>query len=266
MPQGLGKIFGQTTELGDLSKEVQRGFYLGPISWNDTSESEEQETNRFFEGEYKTKRKLKGATSYGLTIGWNEQDWFHMAFARNQFPKEAANVALPSHLTTRVPLTAPYEIVNPYLTDANNALYGIHPFITEEGAWGQPGGFTPASSAPNAGEVQLDNAGTKLVFNAAQAGAPLYIPVFTTYSTVQMIGGPGAAVKFGKFELWAEVYKAGVSQKILRHYPEVEIISESDITINNSINEVTIDLSVTIPSTHTNGLPYAEYNMGTAVL
>ena len=263
MPQGLGKIYGLTSQLGDLTKAQQRGFYLGPISWNDTSESEEQETNRFVDGEYKTKRKLKGATTYGLTIGWNEQDWFHLGFARNTFPKVAAYVALPSHLVTKVPETAPYEITNAYFTDANPALYVIHPFITQEGAWGQPGGFNQAGGAPAAGEMQLDNANTKLIFNAAQAGAPIFIPIFATKTSCEMIGGPGVAVKFGQFELWAEVYKAGVSQKIIRHYPQCEIISESDITINNSINEVTIDLSVGLPSGWS--LPYAEYNLATAV-
>ncbi|MEO1208606.1 MAG: hypothetical protein AAFX78_03605 [Cyanobacteria bacterium J06638_20] len=263
MAQGLGKIFGKTTQLGDLTPGAQRGFYLGPISWADSSESDEQETNRFVDGEYVTKRKLKGATTYGLTIGWNEQDWFHMGFARNQFPKTGSNIALPGTLSTTVPLTSPYEIVNPFFTDANDGLYGVLPFVTEEGAWGQPGSFTRASSAPGAGEVQLDNAGTKLVFNAAQAGAPIDVPIFGTKTSIEYYGGPGVSVKFGEFELWAEVYLGGISQKVLRHYPKCEIISDAALTVNDSINEVTIEISPGLPAGWER--PFAEYNMATAV-
>jgi hypothetical protein len=261
MPQGLGKIYGRTTQLGNLTKPQQRGFFLGPIAWSDTSESEEQETNRFIAGEYKTKRKLKGATTFGLQISWNEQDWFHMGFARNEFPKTAASVPLPSILSTTVPLTAPYEIVNPFFTTANDDLYGVLPFVTEEGAWGQPGSLVRSSGAPSAGQVQLDNTGTKLIFHSSQAGAPIDIPIFATASSVQYYGGPGTAVKFGQFELWAEVYLAGISQKVIRHYPQCELISDAAMTIDNTIQTVQVDLSVAIPSGWEK--PYAEYNLAT---
>jgi hypothetical protein len=261
MPQGLGKIFGRTTQLGNGSRPQQRGFFLGPISWADSSESEEQETNRFINGEYKTKRKIKGATTYGLQISWNEQDWFHMGFGRNEFPKTGSNVPLPSIISTTVPATAPYEISNAFFTTANDTTYGIYAFVSEEGAWGQPGSLVRGTTTPSAGQVVLDAANTKLVFNAAQAGAPIDIPIMATATSIQYYGGPGTATKFGIFELWAEVYLAGISQKVIRHYPLCELISDAALTIDNSIQTVQLDLSVGIP----NGWekPYAEYNLAT---
>jgi hypothetical protein len=236
-------------------------FSLGPISWADTAETEEQQTNRFRGGEYITKRKLKGATVYGLQISWNEQDWFHMGFARNEFPKTGTNVPLPTVLQLNVPAQAPYEIVNPFFTEASDTLYGIYAFVPEEGIWGQPQSLLRSDGVPTPGQMQLVDADTKLVFNVAQAGAPLDIPIWATEATIQYYGGPGVAAKFGIFEMWAEVYLAGISTNVLRHYPLCEIISDAPLTIDNSVQAVQLNIAVGVPSGWQK--PYAEYNMAT---
>jgi len=264
MFQGLGKIFGHTTQLGDLTNAQQRAFVLGPISWADNVESNQKESQRFVAGELKTKRTVKGSSSYTVDISWNEQDWMHLGFAKNEFPKSGSNVAIPTVLSIKVPTSSPYEITNAFFTTQNDADYGVFAVVTESGAWGQTGGLIRTASTPNAGEVQLDAPNTKLVFNAAQAGAPVDIPIWATKATIDYYGGSGTATTFGTFQLWGEIYVPSIASGLVRHYPELSIASEPSVTIDNNVPTVTVTCSAGIPTGWEK--PYAEYNLDTATV
>lgn len=262
MFQGLGKVWAKTTQLGDLTNAQQRAFTLGPISWSDNVDSSQKESQTFIAGELKTKRTVKGSSSYTLDLAFNEVNWGGLGFAKNEFPKTGTDVPLPSVLSVTVPTTAPYEITNAFFTGQNDTDYGIYAIVTDAGSWGQPGGLIRSAGVPNPGEVQLDTANTKLVFNSAQAGAKLDIPIFATAATIEYYGGPGTATQYGVFELWGEIYVPSISQGIIRHYPELEIASEPSVTIDNNVPTITVTCSAGIPTGWEK--PYAEYNKSTA--
>jgi hypothetical protein len=264
MFKGIGKIFLRTTQLGDLSKPVQRAAVLAGISWADNVESTQKESQRFIEGELKTVRTVKGSSTYSLEISFNELDWMHMGFAKNEFPKTGSNVALPSILSANVPSASPYEISNAFFTAANDTTYGIYAVVTADGAWGPSGGLIRGATTPASGEVVLDAANTKLVFHEDQAGAPVDIPIFATKSSIEFYGGPGVATKFGVFELWGQIFVPSIAAGIWRRYPQVEIVSEPSVTIDNNVPTVTVQCSAGIPTGWEK--PYAEYNLNTAVV
>jgi len=262
MRKGIGKVWGHTTQLGNLTLPQQRGFSLGPISWADNVDVSTKESQRPNAGALVTARTVKGASTYTVDLSWNEVDWMHMGFEKNEFPKTGADVPIPTVLSTSVPTTAPYEITNAFFTDANDALYGIFAIVVQSGAWGQTGGLIRGTTTPAAGEVVLDDANTKLVFNAAQAGAPIDIPIFATKNTIQYYGGAGTAVKYGTFELWGEIYIGELATNIWRHYPQLEIVNEPSVEVNDGVPETTMTLSASFPAGWEK--PYVEYNLDTA--
>lgn len=265
MYKGVGDPWIRTTDKTGSAANNQRMMVLGLLSFAVNAESNTKESSKFnSNGELVTASKVKGSTSYTLQLSMNEIDWGLEGFLAGQFPRTATNVPIPSLTYDDVPTAAAYEITDSYVTAANDDEITV--VITESGTWGQAGqtlthAATPAS--PGAGEVGVDVTNGKLIFNAAQAGAPIAYPKFTTYTSVQDVGGPSGADTWGRFQFWGKIFVPSISNGEILYIPDAEIASEPSWTIDDGVPTVTIDCSMNTPTGWNK--PYRKFNMSTAV-
>jgi len=267
MLQGIGDPWIRTTDKTGSAANNQKMLVLGLLSFELTTDSASKESQRFnSQGELVTATTVKGSTSYGLTLTYNDVDWGGLAFASGQFSRDfsASNVDIPALEFGTVPSTADYEIPDTYITDATDDDITV---VITETSGGLPAGTTLTHAAtaatPGAGEVGVDGTGNKLVFNAAQAGASIAYPKFTSYSSVADIGGPSGADTWGNFEFYGKVFIPSISAGAIIYFPTVTIATEPTITVNDGVPELAIECGLTTPSGWNK--PYRIFNMDEAV-
>jgi hypothetical protein len=224
-----------------------------------TAESESKESQKFnSQGELVTASLVKGSTSYTFTLSYNEIDWGNLGFALNQFPRDGSSVAIPTLKFGTVPSTGPYTIADADLVSGN--IDDVSVTITAGGTWGQAGQWLEVvGAAPSAGEVQVA-AGT-LTFNAAQAGATIAYPVYTTYSAAQDLGGPSGASAWGEFEFWGKIFIPSISAGAILHVPKLTIAEDPTFTVDDSVPTVSVVCGMGTPTGWDK--PFRIINLGT---
>jgi hypothetical protein len=182
----------------------QKLFRYPIFSFDLDQSSKNEEVLAYNAGIHQVEDILDGSTTTTLKLSTEVVNWGMMGLAQNQIERTLTNFSLPRLKRATVPLTAPYEIVDTDLTAANTAKTLVS--VDRFGTWGQTETLTLSATAPAARSVQINTAGTKLVFNAAQAGAPV------TYITDQIIpaanvyGGPGQSAAIGEMEFCGTIY------------------------------------------------------------
>lgn len=262
MFKGMGDPWVRTTDKTGSAANNQRGLILELLSFELTTESASKESQKFnSNGELVTASKVKGSTSYGFTLSFNEINWGSLGFATGQFPRTASSVKIPALAYATVPSTAPYEVTDSYITASNDD--DITVVSTEASGGLQPGiTLTHGTSTPTAGTVYVDTTNGKFVFNAAQAGLKFAYPKFTTYSSVQDIGGPSGAVTWNKFEFWGKIYIPSISAGAIIQIPDCEIATEPSFSVSNDVPTISIECALNTPSGWNK--PYRLFNMSTA--
>jgi hypothetical protein len=246
MFKGLGDPWIRTTAFSGTAPADQRMLPLGLLSFELTAESESKQSQKFnSQGELVTASNVKGSTDYSFTLSYNEIDWGHLGFALNQFPRTATSVAIPQLRFASVPAAGPYVVNDAALVSGNIADVSVT--ITEASDAGEAGQWLePVAGAPGAGEVQV--AVGSLTFNAAQAGATIAYPVYTTYASAQDLGGPSGGLAWGEFEFWGKVIVPSISQGLIIHIPKATIAEDPTITIDDSVPTVSVVCGMGVPT------------------
>jgi hypothetical protein len=263
MFEGIGDITVKTTQLGDLSPEQQRLVELGLLSFTYGSEADTKRSQRFTKGKLRNASSAQGLITDTLTLRFNEIDWVNLGFSINAFPKTAGSaLKIPVLKYATVPAATTFEIDDAAITAANDDY--IFAYITKQGAWGQPGPLaraaTPAS--PAARQVGVDTTGNKLVFNSAQASAPIAYTVAEDLTTVEYYGGDGTSVKYGIFEFWGRLYLPTSPGQWMVHFPEVTIDGRPTWNLDNDVPTIEVACSAATPSGWEE--PFKLYNLDTA--
>lgn len=115
----------------------------------------------------------------------------------------SASLDLWEMRTKTIPTTGAAEI-----TDADIATaLGVQAVVVESGVWGKSGALTLlASGAPAAGQFRVDAANSKIIFNAAQAGATIAYPIIKNYTSLRTIGKESTAARLDNVGFEALVY------------------------------------------------------------
>ena len=127
---------------------------------------------------------------WNLEVGFQAFDWGVLQMVFGYFEATTSSIKFRQSYTGTVPATAAYEIVDANLTGLSVADVKVSVFASSANA------FTPlkvVTGVPNAGEVQLDAANTKLIFNAAQAGLDVSYQLNESYSNIKTLGVEAAA-------------------------------------------------------------------------
>jgi hypothetical protein len=164
----------------DFTTLLGRFIYVEPLKFELTGEGGEIISEKFVSGRKVVAGSLLDGEKYKLKIGIQAASFTALAWAHGEVTKTTSTVTLPEVREARVPLVAPFEIVDLDLaTSAGAWAFQTDPIDTA---------LILSVGAPAAGAFQIDVTNTKLVFNAAQAGAAIAYRVFKTYTNIRSIG------------------------------------------------------------------------------
>ena len=155
-------------------------IYVEPLTFELTGEGGEIISEKFVAGKKVVAGSLLAGEKYKLKIGIQAASFTALAWASGEVTKTTASIDLPEVREARVPLVSPFEIVDTDLgTSAGAWAFQVDPIDMP---------LVPSVGVPAAGAFQVVTVGTKLVFNAAQAGAAIAYRVFKTYTNLRSIG------------------------------------------------------------------------------
>lgn len=248
MLDGIGDLRIKTNQIGNLSAAQQRMMALGLLRFSYNSEAAPKRSQKFTKGKLNNASSAQGLITHSLEFAFNEADWAHLGFSLGAFPKVGASAIVPAWRDDTVPATSAYEIEDAGITVAN--LPHIFVYIPTRGTWGEvgymPRATTPAS--PAAGEVGIDTTANKLIFNAAQANAPIQYQIPVTKENFQYYGGAGVSTKWGQFEFSGEVYSPLRPSPDFIRFPMVEIVGRPTWAFTNDVPEIVITAEPSIPA------------------
>jgi len=163
---------------------------INPITFEINGESESIQSRRYNDdGFIVIAGSRTTSKEYTLTLGIEAVDWASLEFSLGKRSTTVVNRVLARLRRGVVPATAPYEISDPTITAANVANGKILASISARYVGGPMAYLAESSSStPGPGEYYVDTANNKLIFNAAQARAPIAYRVKQTYATMQNIG------------------------------------------------------------------------------
>ena len=155
-------------------------IYVEPLTFELSGEGGEIISEKFVSGKKVTAGSILAGEKYKLKIGIQAASFTALAWAQGEVTKVTPTIALPEVREGRVPLTAPFEIIDADLaTSAGAWAFQVDPIDLA---------LIPSAGVPAAGAFQVVVASTKLVFNATQAGAAIAYRVFKTYANLRSIG------------------------------------------------------------------------------
>jgi hypothetical protein len=164
----------------DFTTLAGQFIYVEPMAFEITGESQEKTSKKFVNGRLVTAGSLIDDESYKMKVSIQAASWTALQFAHGEMAGTTSSISLPEVRYAKVPSASPYEIVDADVgTSAGVWVFQVDPIDKP---------LVLSVGAPAAGAFQVDATNTKLVFNAAQAGASIAYRVFKTYSNVGSIG------------------------------------------------------------------------------
>lgn len=210
---------------------------------------------------YNTAGKLVVSDSYNtneeytLTLTQEVTDSLHLGLAMGEIPETTASIGYYAYIEATVPTTSPYEIsVATLITTALGNDTDVLVSMFASGTWnGASTGQTQLNliestgGTPASGEFDVNTTtvgSEKIVFNAAQAGAPVIISYRKTATNKLTIGYEQGAAKIGSLYFSAKL--------ISDEYPNGAILICPSVSKSSGFAYATADVP-TVENTFTIG-------------
>ena len=259
MLRGIGDTQVTTLDLGtSAADQVMQELCLFEFSF--ASEVATLTAECYQKGIRKTKATAEGTVTDTLTLRLQYNDWASLGFTLDAFPKTEASVNIPILKFGTVPTSAPYEITDADITTAGDD--NVKSYVSEVGTWGQPGSLTKAASAGTAGPREADVQVGKIVYNAAQAGAPITYTVLKEYTSIQAYGGPGDQTKYGDLAFRGQVYSTEQTDPWPIYFPQIQRNGRPSLAFAGDVPILEIPFLAITPSGW--DVPYQILNPDTA--
>jgi hypothetical protein len=198
-------------------------IYVEPLQFEITGEGGEIISEKFVSGKKVIAGSILAGEKYKLKIGIQAASLTALAWAHGEVVKTTSSVTLPEVREARVPLTAPYEINDADIAGSAGVwVFQVDPTDTA---------MTLSAGAPAVGAFQVT--ASKLVFNAADAGAAVAYRVFKTYTNVRSIGKEAlaAADALSNFRFGGVAYTDGKRVRI--DIPKMSRISVPSLSLSD---------------------------------
>jgi hypothetical protein len=196
MLSGVGQLAIITRSL-DATSFNQNIFFPGQFfNFDYNIDSQVKEAKAWSNGKRVTVSSAVGEETYTLALSFQYLDWFHLGFAYDEIPQKSTNIKLPILKSVILPSTAPFEITDTDISTTNGS--GTMAYVSQRGNWGEAGyRKLSAGAVPAVGEFAVNTADKKLIFNAADAGAPVQYFIQKTFASLPSIGYETVANGFG---------------------------------------------------------------------
>lgn len=233
-------------------------FPVSPMRFVITSSSDSVESLRFEGGILVTAGRLQKGASYQLEIEIQATSWLAMQFAFTEYEQIVNPQDISLIKYGKVPSTAPYEVAAP---DISTALVAVT--VTEDvgsGATlikqGQRNiATTPAT--PGVGEVGVDIAAKKLIFNAKDAGAPFGYRYLKNYTGIRSLGAGPNPVRPTSFSFSGIGYLG--DDRVMIRIPTISASSLPDFGFTGDVGSWVCQYGIIPPAGQT--LPFEAYMM-----
>lgn len=190
---GIGKIV-----LLDLNQTIP-GFLLAePVGFKINANSSEIVSYKMVCGQKVPAGAKKGLVERTCAMTIEAVNRAALELALGVRSAISASLDLVELRNKNVPASGAFEIVDPDI----GAALGVQAYVIEKGAWGESGSLTLlATGMPAAGQFKVDSANNKIIFNAAQAGAPIAYTLIKNYTGLRTIGREQGAAKLNNIGL-----------------------------------------------------------------
>lgn len=190
---GIGKIV-----LLDLNQTIPGFLFAEPVAFKVNANSSEIVSYKMVCG-----RKVPAGAKQGLVertcaMTIEAVDRAALELALGIRSAISASLDLVELRNKNVPTTGAFEI-----TDADiGVALGVQAYVIEKGTWGDAGSLTLIpTGTPATGEFKVDSATNKIIFNAAQAGAPIAYTLIKNYTGLRTIGREQGAAQLNNIGL-----------------------------------------------------------------
>ncbi len=215
-------------------------LHVEPLEFSLEATSSKLQAKKYVDGVKTIAASRIGEFLYTLKLGIEAASWTSMQFALGELAGTTASVNLPEVRYATVPLVTPFEIADTDLVAAT----GAQVFVADSGTWGEEGALTllVGAGAPATGQFKVDISGTgKLVFNAAQAGAPIAYRIVKTYTSLASIGQEQVATLLDSMSFSGIAYSDKEYYKII--IPKMQRVSVPSLNLSDVTKlEVEFDL------------------------
>jgi hypothetical protein len=215
-------------------------IYTEPLEFSLGATSSKLQAKKYVDGIKTIAASKIGEYLYTLKLGIEAVSWTAMQFALGELAGTTASVDLPEVRYATVPSIAPYEIADPDL----GAALGVWAFVQESGTWGDEGSLTLlATGTPSTGQYKVDGTNNKILFNAAQAGAPIAYRLIKTYVNLKSIGQEQVATLLNSMSFSGIGYSDKEYYKIV--IPKMQRVSVPSLNLSDVTKlEVEFDLAI----------------------
>jgi hypothetical protein len=178
-------------------------WHVEPLAFSIDASSSKNQSKKYVKGVIKTAGAKIGSEEYVLKLSIEALSWTALQFALGREAGTTASLDLAEIRDGRIPLSGAFEFADPDLATA----LGVQVFIPASGLWGDEGRLTVlATGAPAAKQFRADTAASKLIFNAAQAGAPFLYRIIKNYANIDTIGVEQTAAFLSQFSFSGIAY------------------------------------------------------------
>lgn len=224
----------------NLNSTLPEFYHIEPVQFKINSDSKKVESKKQVDGKVVRagSKILEEEYTLVMTIEAASYTAMQIAFGRKSAKVDAV---LPEVRYKTVPLTGAFEFVD---TDLGAAL-SVQAFVTESGAWGDEGQLTLlATGTPATGQFKVDSVTNKLIFAAAQAGAPIAYRLTKSYLQLDSIGVNATAKALTRFSFSGLAYTdSGEFYKVVA--PKMNLAKISSLAFDEVTKfELEYDLAV----------------------
>ncbi len=260
MLKGIGNLYTKTLDLpgGAIAQRMTEHF---PFTWALNETAEQLKAQGYSKGKRVTKSADEGTVETTLQMSMQYVNWEGLGFALGQYSRILTNEKIPLLRTQTVPLSGPFEIVDPDLSATDDAE--IFVTMPDAGTWGQPGPMLRTATPTTSRQVSINRTAGKLTFAAAAAGAPISYIVTKAYSAIEAYGGAGIIDKRGAMEMWGLWESPEVTAGIPIWIPKLKKVGRPSFSFSGGIPELSMEFEVLTPAGWENA--YKMYNLNTGV-
>jgi hypothetical protein len=174
----------------NLATSIPRFRFAEPVSFKVNVDSSEIVSYKYVDGVKVVAGAKQDKREATAVIDIEATSWEALELAIGVESAITASQDLFEMRTRIVPLTTPFEIADPDI----GASSGVQVSVVESGGWGKSGPLILlASGNPADGQYRVDATNNKIIFNSAQAGAPIAYTLIKNYENLRTIGKEATA-------------------------------------------------------------------------
>lgn len=225
--------------------------------------SDEKIAQAMIDGKLKDVYSAIGSETVTATVEAQVADWWEMGFfVMDELPQTSSALPWPVYVDgVTIPAT-PHEIVDTNITANNKGAIKVYRTGDTDGRNGMP--FKSGTTPPAINTFHATETGTKLVFNASNAGESIAYEIPVNYATGETLGREATYDTFGNLEFYGLIYMGGMPSGIGLHIFSMQRTAKANLEVNDGVPTLSTTFKCTVPAGRRS--PFELINLETLVM